>query len=90
MSQIILNGHDINAVLQKFVSPNCCFENGLIKFAWGGGDLTLHETTLTTRAEIDYLGLAVEASEVSLNAAGIKIQFAVKGANALARPRETS
>jgi len=81
MSQIILQNQDINAALNKFVGPNCRFENGLIKLTWTGGDLTLSDTSLTTKAMVNFQGLAVEATEASLDATGVKIQFHVKASD---------
>lgn len=81
MSQIILQNQDISAALNKFVGPNCRFENGLIKLAWAGGDLTLNETSVTTKALVNFQGLAVEATEASLDSTGVKIQFHVRAPN---------
>ncbi len=79
MSQIQLDAHDINTLLNKFVGPNCRFEGGLIKLSFAGVDATLSETVLTTKAAVNVEGLKIEANQVSLDASGAKISFGIKG-----------
>jgi hypothetical protein len=77
MSKIQLSGADVNKILNRFVSDKCSFKDGELRYADEG--LTVHakHIDLKTAADIETVGLKINAKEMKFNHEGADVDFSL-------------